>query len=216
MAGIKQRQEFTGKTLVLLDTGAAASLDMIVEVSGFGVEELRGVKHGLKLQAPSFTGASFIAPIDCTIEVIVSEANLSINYQEGATVNANIVGVVPVSAPAPLNVVPDRGAPGTPVYVSGITYADAPAVTLVDNIAVAVTAAGAAIVAANAARRALRFTNIGVDPVAIGFTGITWAKRCIVIQPGDTWNEERAANLAWAAICDATKTASVTTQEVRA
>lgn len=207
-AGVKKRQEFTGKTLVLLDTGAAASLDMIVEVSGFGVEELRGVKHGLKLQAPGFTGASFTAPVDCTIEVIVSEANLSINYQEGATVNANILGTVPVSN--------DYGSPGNPINAVGITYTDAPAVTLVDNIAVAVTDAGAAIVAANAARRGLRFTNIGTDPVAIGFTGITWAKRCIVIQPGDTWVEERAANLAWAAICDATKTASLTTQEVRA
>lgn len=211
LAGIKKRQEFTGQTLVILETGAAATIDMSVELNGFSMEDFRGIKKNFKLNSPLFNGASFTASVDCTIEVIVSNANISIDNPDGVSVKAQLTGT-----DVPLAVVNDRGAPGTPLYVSGITYADAPAVTLVDNAAVAVTSAGAAIVAANAARRALRFTNIGTDPVAIGFTGITWAKRCIVIQPGDTWNEERAANLAWAAICDATKTASVTTQEVRA
>ena len=139
--------------------------------------------------------------------MIVSNANITINQTDGANVNATIIG-------QPVNVVNDRGAPGTPVYVSGITYSDAPAVTLTDTAAVPVTAAGAALVAANANRRGLRFTNIGVDPVTIGFTGITWAKRCIILNSGDTWVEDRAANLAWAAICDTGKTASVTIQQV--
>ena len=207
-AGITKRQEFTGTTLVLLDTGAATSIDMAVELQGYAVEEMRGVKAGLKMQTPGFTGCKFTSAVNCTIEVIVSAANISVNYTEGATVSANILGTVPVSN--------DRGAPGVPVYVSGITYTDAPAVTLVDNAAVAVTSAGAALVAANANRRGLRFTNIGADPVTIGFTGITWAKRCIVLSAGDSWVEERAANLAWAAICDNAKTASVTAQEVLA
>jgi hypothetical protein len=211
---VPQRQQFSGTTLVLLSTGTAPNIDMIVELQGYAVEEMRGVKAGLKMQTPGFSAAKFTAPVDCTIEVIVSAANISVNYTEGATVNAQIIGTVPVSAAAPLAVVNDRGAPGTPVYVSGITYSDAPAVTLQDNAAIAVTDTGAALVAANANRRGLRFTNIGSDPVAIGFTGITWAKRCIVLNNGDTWIEDRAANLAWAADCDTAKTASVTVQEV--
>jgi hypothetical protein len=213
-AGIEKRQEFRGSNLVLLDLGAAAAIDMKLEVDGFGVEEFRGVKRGLKLSGPSFNSAKFTSAVDTTIEVIVSAANISVNYQEGSTVNANILGTVPVSVAAPLAVVPDRGAPGAPVYVSGITYSDAPAVTLQDKAAVAVTSAGAVLVAANAARRGLRVTNIGTDPVTIGAPGITWAKRCIVLNAGDSWVEDRAANLAWSAICDATKTASVTAQEV--
>lgn len=206
-AGIAKRQEFTGQTLVLLDTGAATDIDMQVEITGFAVEEMRGVKRGLKMQTPGFTGAKFTAAVDCTIEVIVSSANISVNYQEGATVNANIIGTVPVSN--------DRGSLANPINVVGITYADAPAATLQDNAAVAVTSAGAALVAANVARKSVRFTNIGTDPVAIGFTGITWAKRCLILNSGDTWLEDRAANLAWAAICDTEKTASITVQEVR-
>lgn len=209
-AGIPKRQEFTGRTLVLLDTGAASSIDMLLEVAGFSVESFYAVKHGLTIKgetSQNFTGATFTSAVDTTIKVITSNANISVNYQDGANVNATIIG-------QPLAVVPDRGAPGNPQYVTGITYSDAPAVTLQDDAAVAVTSAGAALVAANASRRGLRFCNIGTDPVAIGFTGITWAKRCIVLNAGDTWIEDRAANLAWAAICDATKTASVTVQEV--
>lgn len=200
--------------MVILSTGAAATLDMVVELAGFSVEELRGVKAGLRMRSPGFTGAKFTAPVDCEIEIIASAADISVNYTEGATVNAQILGTVPVSVAAPLAVINDRGTIGTPVYVSGITYADAPAVTLQDNAAIAVTDTGAALVAANANRRGLRFTNIGADPVTIGFTGITWAKRVIVLNSGDTWIEDRAANLAWAADCDAAKTASVTVQEV--
>ncbi|MBB1073642.1 hypothetical protein HUU62_04365 [Rhodoferax sp. 4810] len=207
-AGVPLRQEFQGSTLVLLDTGTAADLDMNLEVAGFAVETFRDIKRGLKLRAngATFTGATFTAGVNTTIQVIVSNANIDINYTEGATVNASIVGVPVVSN--------DRGAPGTPVYVTGITYSDAPAVTLQDNAAVTVTSAGAALVAANAARRGLRITNIGTDQCAIGFTGLTWAKRCLILASGDSWVEERAANLAWYAITDAAKTASVTVQEV--
>lgn len=205
-AGVEQRQEFNGTTLVILSTGVAPSIDMKVELAGYAVEEMRGIKQGLKMQTQGFTGAKFLASVNCTIEVIVSSANISVNYQDGSTVNANIIGTVPVSN--------DLGSLATPLHVVGVTYTDAPAVTLQDNAAIAVTDAGAALVAANANRRGLRFTNIGTDPVTIGFTGITWAKRCIVLNNGDTWIEDRAANLAWAADCDTGTTASVTVQEV--
>lgn len=206
-AGVPQRQEFQGTTLVLLDLGAAATIDMSVEVAGYTVEDLRSVKKGLRMRSPGFTGAVFTSAVNATIQVIVSVADISVNYVDGAAVDSNITNAV-------LNVSNDYGSPANPINAVGITYADAPAVTLQDNAAIAVTDAGVALVAANANRRGLRFTNIGTDPVAIGFTGITWAKRCIVIQPGDTWVEDRAANLAWAADCDTGKTASVTVQEV--
>lgn len=221
-AGVEQRQNFTGTTLVLLSIGDATSIDVKIELQGYAVEELRGVTRGLRVRSPGFTGAVFTSTVDTTLEVIVSAADISVQYQDGNTVNANVIGTVPVSVAAtlpvsvaaPLAVIPDRGAPGNPQYVSGITYSDAPAVTLQDNAAVACSSVAAALVAADPDRRGLRFTNIGTDPVTIGFTGITWAKRCIVLSSGDSWVEERAANLAWAAICDATKTASVTVQEV--
>jgi hypothetical protein len=216
LAGIPKRQAMSGETLVVLDTGAALELDMSIEVGGgFAAEELRGIKRGLKFQLPGITGATFKAPVDCTIEVVVSVANISVSYQDNATVNANILGIPAVTISGqPVQVVNNLGAAATPMHVVGLTLADLLAVTLQDNAAIAVTSAGAAIVAANASRRSLRFTNLGTDPVALGFTGITWAKRVLVLRNGESWVEDRAANLAWAAICDATKTASLTVQEV--
>ncbi len=205
-AGVEKRQVFSGTNLVLLDLGTATEIDCKIELEGYAVEEFRGVKRGLKLNGPNFTAIKFLSAVDTVLEVIVSAANISVNYTEGATVNANILGTVPVSN--------DRGTLGTPVYVSGITYSDAPAVTLTNNAPVDCTATAAVLVAANDNRRGLRFTNIGTDPVAVGAAGLTWANRCLILNSGDSWVEERAANLAWAGICDAAKTASVTVQEV--
>ncbi len=210
-AGEPQRQEFSGQTFVLLDTGASPTIDMALEVLGFAVENFNGVRRGLKIQSPGaeqFTGATFTSAVNTTIQVVVSAANISIGYQDGANVNATIVG------PLPLTVSNDRGSLANPVYVNSVTYSDAPAATLQDNAAVAVGGAGAALLAAKSNRKNIRFTNIGTDSVAIGFTGITWANRCIVLDSGDTWVEDRAANMAWAAVTDTGKSASVTTQEV--
>lgn len=215
LAGIPKKQEMSGQTLVLLDTGAALEVDLSIEgAGGFSSEELRGVKRGLKFQAPGITGATFTAAVNCTIEVVVSAANISVNYQENSTVNANIQGTVPVSVALPLAVVPDRGAPANPVYVSGITYTDAPASAVSNAAPIAAGPAAVVVMAALATRKAARFLNIGPDPVAIGAAGLTWAQRTIVLNAGDVWIEERGANVAWSAITDAAKAASVTVQGV--
>ena len=218
-AGQEVRQEFQGTTLVLLDIGAAVAIDVNIEVQGFGVEEMRGVKGGLRVRAPAqgFTGARFLSAVATTIEVVVSRADISVNYTEGATVQANIIGTVPISVTGqPLAVSIDRGTPAAPVHVVGLTYSDAPATAIIDRAAVAVTDTGASILAASASRKRARFANLGPDPVTLGTTGHTWAKRVIVLEAGDVWIEDDAANLDWTAITDAANTASVTAQEVNA
>ncbi len=224
-----RRQVMRGQVFVILDTGAALGVALDIEIEGIAVETLRDCKKGLRLRAPGgvpFTSFTLTSPVDTTVEVFVSTADLSVNYQEGSTVNANILGTVPVAITGepveveitggPLQVVNDRGAPANPVYVSGITYSDAPATAIVDRAAVAVTDTGASILAADATRKRARFTNLGPDPVTLGTTGHTWAKRVIVLGEGDTWIESDAANLAWMAITDTAGAASVTAQEVKA
>ena len=182
-AGIPLRQELSGTTFVLVDLGAAVTIDLKIEIKNFAAEEFRAVKRGLKISGPDFTSCLLTAAVDCAVEVVTSRANIDVNYTDSQAVNATIVGKPTVYIDAsqiPLPVSNDRGAVGNPVYVSGITYSDAPAATLQDNAAVAVTSAGQTLVTANAARRGLRFTNIGTDPVALGFMGITWDKRCII------------------------------------
>lgn len=209
-AGVEKRQQFGGKTLVVLDTGVAVELlSLIVEVDGFGAEELRNVRRGLKLQAPGFSGARFVAPVDCTIEVIVSNANVSVNYQEGSTVNVNVNDL-------PLPVATTRGdAPVNPFFVTGLTYSDTPAASNANAAPVAVGAAAVQVAAAAANVLQRRFVNNGPDPAAIGAAGITWANRVIVLDVGDVWVEEKGAPLAWYAIT-AGGAAAVTVQELRA
>ncbi len=210
LAGVEQRQEFNGTVLLLVDTGSAASIDIKVELDGnLPIEELRGMRRGLRLRTPGFKSARFLSAVNTTIEVVVTRADIAININDGAEVTATVANL-------PLPVSNDRGAPANPVYVSGLTYSDAPATAVNNLAAVAVTDAGAALLAADANRKAARFCNIGTDPVAIGGTGITWATRAIVLSPGDVWVEERASNVAWAAITDTGLTASVTIQEVMA
>jgi hypothetical protein len=207
-AGQEVRAQISGRTLALLSTGAASAIDLKLEITGFAIEELRGQRRGFKVRTPGFDGVRFLSSVDTQIEVFTSVADIDLSL-EGQTVSATITNT-------PLAVVPDRGAPANPVYVSGVTYTDAPATSMLNTGPVAVTATATAVLAADATRKAARFTNIGTDDVALGATGLTWAKRCIVLSPGDTWVEEKAANIAWVAICDTAKTASVNVQEVLA
>lgn len=103
---------------------------------------------------------------------------------------------------------------GEVVVIGGVTLVPQVSASMLNNAALAVTSAGANIASAAPARRALRFSNIGASPVAIGAPGLTWANRCIVLNPGDIYLEDIAPNLAWFGICDAAQTTSVTAQEV--
>lgn len=217
VANVPLRQELQGKTFVLVSTGAAPTIDLKIEIQGFANEEMRGVKSGFKINAPGFTSCLLTASVNCTVEVVTSFADISINTNEGSSVQATIVGTPTVIIGSqPVSVVPDRGAPANPVYVSGLTYSDAPATSLTNAAPVAAGPVGVVIMAANASRKAARFLNLGPDPVAIGGAGLTWGKRTLVLNLGDLWIEEKGANVAWSAITDLSKSAGVTVQEVMA
>lgn len=214
-AGIPNRQEVIGTNLVVLDTGAAPYIDLKVEIAKFAAEEFRGIKRGFNLKGPGFTSVLVTSLIDTKLELITSFADITINYQDGGNINATLVGTPTVLIGAqPVSVVPDRGAPANPVYVSGITYADAPAASLTNAQAIAVGPAEIVVMAYRETRKAARFLNLGPDPVTIGAAGITWTQRTIVLNVGDLWVEDRAANVAWSAITDEGKSASVTVQGV--
>lgn len=215
-AGENTRISLNCKALLLASTGVASSVNVTVEFRGNQQPEamgdlVRGFKIRLLDTSDMMETIVLVAPVDCVVTLLTSNQNIDFNFSDGLKVTATID-----PSQLPLATANDKGAPGNPVYVSGITYSDAPATALVDNVAVSVTATGAAVLAALGTRKSIRFANLGPDPVAIGFTGITWAKRAIVLNAGDVWLEDRAANLAWAAITDTAKTASVTAQEVRA
>lgn len=207
-AGQWSRQQTAGRLFFLIDTGAAASVELRLEVPGDD-EEFSQAKRGLKarLQGGMFQAVQLRSTVDCVARFVISQNDIDFSDADGATVKVQNTGT-------PIQVSNDRGTPGNLLYVSGVSLADAPATALTNGGPVACTPAGVVVAAANANRRALRFLNLGPDAVALGGAGLTWAKRAIVLEVGDLWIEDRAANVAWTAITDAAKSASVNVQEV--
>jgi hypothetical protein len=71
------------------------------------------------------------------------------------------------------------------------------AATVADADPVQVTEARTKVIDASVRRRGLRLRNTGVNPVAMGGATVTLANAVVVIQPGETWNENEAPGAAW-------------------
>lgn len=205
-AGQWARQATRGAFFLIITPGVAGQLEVrLLDQSTEPVEEVRTAGRGFRVRMQAgglFQSVEMRAAVDTTAEIIITESLVDFDFLTGAQVS--VAGQVDLT----------RGAPGNPLAVTAVTVNDTPATAVNNLAAVAVGAAGAALVVANAARRELRFTNIGPDPVALGAPGLTWAQRAVILYPGDTWVENRAANLAWSAITDAAGAATVGMQQV--
>lgn len=192
LANQPSRLPYSGKVLQFVSLGAAAAVGLKVEGGGDrqAVEDLGNVTAKFKLEsAVAFAAFELVSTVDAVVDVLVTQYDITITA--GTSVTATIDATqFPLST------------------------REGVASSVVDNAAVAVGAGGAALLAANSLRKAARFFNIGPDPVAIGTTGQTWAKRAIVLNMGDGWSEEAGANVAWTAITNTATAASVTAQEV--
>lgn len=210
-ANLRTRVDVAGRHILVLSTGAAASIELWVYSENDELESIRTAMRGFKARVPDgFTRFEVRSPVNAVCEFVISNGVVDFDFITGTAVQATIAG------PLPLPVSNDRGSPGNLMFVSGVSLADAPAVAASSNAPVACSPVAAVVAVANAARRAIRFANLGPDPVSIGPAGLTWAQRVIVLNSGDVWLEDRAANLAWSAITDAAKTSSVTWQGITA
>lgn len=214
IAGKEYRQPLNSSkftTFLILSTGAAESLEFVqFEAKGQTLERLNNVTKGLKVRsAIGFDAILFLSAVDADVQIVTSPADISVSQVDGATINANIT-----AWPADvLHVSNDRGsAPESPLYVVSSSTAQASALINAEPVTVSDTVT--VIAAANTARLSLRITNLGPNPVAVGGAGLTWAMRCIVLDEGGSWVEDAAAGLAWYAITDTGKTASIAMQEV--
>lgn len=201
LANQPTRQPLRGKCVLIKGTGAAPVVTLeLVKGSEQDVENFGEVERNFSLydaDGGGFSGLILTATVNATIDVIVT--NYDARARDGDAVTATLD-----ASQVPLPVATTRGgAPGTPFFVTGLTYTDTPAAANANAAAVAMGAAVALIAAANASRLELRITNLGTVPVALGAAGLTWAQRCIVLQPGDTWIEQKGAALAWYGITEA-------------
>lgn len=209
-AGVPYPMAIPGRYFSILETGSASFVGMRIMRSSSEVESVRTARRGMQARvAGGFTIVELRSSIDTTAEVIISNGEVEVDSTDGASVLATI-------ANTPLPVVNDRGAPANPVHVIGLTASDAPAQSFSEPAEIVVNAALTPILGASATRRSVRLHNQGTNPVAIGGAGVTWARRAVVLQPGDTWVDDRAANLAIYAICAAGLSTTVGVQGVNA
>jgi hypothetical protein len=197
-ANQQQARPAKGAYLLFTDLGAASSVVVEMRAGNVLLEKFTAAK-GDKARVEAglqFDTLVFTSTVDTAIKFVVSNGLVDINLIEGATVTVG-------------------NSIANPVAVSAV---DLPAAAITDGAAgVNINDGGGVaqlIVAADVNRRALRFANIGTDAVALGGVNVKWAGRVIVLYPGDTFVEDRAANLAWYGVTAAGTTAVVTTQEV--
>ncbi|RQS84079.1 hypothetical protein [Burkholderia seminalis] len=203
--------------------------------------EVDQVGASFKAKPPAaFDGIDMLAPVDTNVTFIIADGDIDLQLPGlGVTVNntgANPVPVSLVSEPgAPVQVAAPVGqevnvkVQGT-VNVSGATLTatnvginnttanpvpvlmQPPGSTPADVGGVAVGTSGAALIAANAARKGLRIRNAGAGQLAItAAVGTTFANAAVVIQPGDTYIERDAPQAAWYAVSDTGTTANIQT-----
>ncbi|MFC4932950.1 hypothetical protein [Massilia sp. GCM10023247] len=70
------------------------------------------------------------------------------------------------------------------------------------------------VLAVGAARRGFRIKNVGAGAVAIGGAGVTIDNAVVLIQPGETWNENEAPGAAWHGVCAAGTSSTLNIQVI--
>lgn len=177
-------------------------------------QKVERVGKGFKAQPTEpFEGVRISTTVTQVVDFIITEGEIEIAFNEDESIIGNTdAKAVPVRTVVgqPLEVL----FAGTVAPVLGsVTIIQATTVTNVEPVAV--TAVAGVLVAAAAGRRGLRVRNVGANAVAIGGAGVTFANAAVVIQPGETWNENEAAPAAWSAICDAALASTLNVQTIQ-
>lgn len=210
-AGEWTLQETAGRMFLLVEAGTAGAIELRFSMQGGNDEEIKLARRGFRarLNTGRFSGVYMRAAVATSARFVISDNDIEFDFVDGSTVKAEIQNL-------PLPVSNDRGTPGAPIYVTGALGGGAGAAAVGNFAPIACGPAAVVAAAANVNRIELRFTNFGPDPVALGAAGITWANRAVVLHVGDMWVEDRGPALAWSAITEAGKTASLGKQEVTA
>lgn len=195
-AGMPARFDIAGRVLLVDDCGAAGSVDVQLMRAGTPQTKLPNRKKAFR-QVAEYDGVILTAAVDTTVGIFLSYDDVSLGVADGSAVSVPS-GVVITNAPGQ-KIPVDIG--GATVNVG--TLAIQLAGTVTDAAPVAIGAGATAIAAANAARRGMRLRNVGANPVAIGGAGVTFANAAVILQAGETWNENEAPGAAWYGICGA-------------
>jgi hypothetical protein len=180
-AGIASRAEYGGQMLQVVSTGAASSVTLQVELgSRDQTEDLGDVvsKFRMVSQAERITGLTLTSAIDTTVDLFISDQNITLADTSGSSVVASID---PTQLPLSVDNKNDHAA-------ETVTY---PGAVNVSN-----AGSGTLLLAGSAAYRRAVFYNAGANPVAIyrgAATPNMFTAAAIILQPGGAYIEEKYA-----------------------
>ncbi len=209
-----------GTLLVLQSLSAGEEVEITwLDARGSRAGTVKGVTPGRKYR-PGFTFSGYLVKgteaADARFIIAGGDADAEL-AESTVLVTNDSANAVPVDLGAV--VVADRvqvDIGGGAINVTADNVGLVPnGVSISEPAAVAVTDALTAVLAADADALSVRLYNQGPDPVAIGGAGLTWAKRAVVLEAGDSFVEEVAAALALSAICDAGGAATLGVQVVK-
>lgn len=240
-AGIPARFPYAGRYFVLDSTGAARRVSVTLELNGQTYNKMPDRGPGFSLPA-DFDAITLESSANTTVQFFASFEPLRIGEQDGLQVSVpdgvkitnedinslpvkNAEGVpIEVANPTGQRLNVDIGGGTITVTADnvGINNTTANPIPVLANYAATVTNGAAAsctdietaIVAASTSRRGLRIKNAGANPVAIGGTGIAYATAAVILQAGETWNENEAPGAAWYSICGAGLTSTLHIQTI--
>lgn len=231
LAGVPCRLDIAGKLLLVDSVGVAGAVDVAMVRGGTPSATMPARMPGFRL-AGDFDGVMLTAAVDTVVGLFLSfdDVNLGTNRLQISNPAADPVNVLFAGTVAPVlgNVkVSNVDAEAVPVVQKiGAAFTVKPDAAAefkvrgyqaqaVSNVAPAAVAAAAAVfLAADPARRGFRVKNNGANAVAIGGAGLTFGNAAVLVQPGETWNENEAAGAEWSAICDAAMASTLNIQTI--
>jgi len=240
-AGVDHQQSVSGKLILVDDIGAADGIDITPMLNGGNGRTMPKRKKAFKCWV-DYDAVVLRSDVDTTVSLFLASRDVSLGFADGALVN--VVGEVTVGNDPGARVPVDIGGGNVQVTATavGINNTDANAIPTVQKagsttvveqkegaefrmrpyLAATVTEVGTLavsdarlpLIAAAAGRRGLRIKNIGPNPVAIGGAAVTMANAVVLIQPGETWNENEAPGAAWYCLTDAGLNSNINIQTI--
>lgn len=221
-AGVPFRRDIIGKLLLIDSCGDAGAVDVQMLVNGSPEVVMPNRLEGFRRVA-AYDGVILTAAVDTIVRVFLSMEDVQLGVNKLEITNDDVSALPVRNVPGQPLAVNFAGVVNPVLGVVTVDNTDAEAIPIVQkanhifkvdaltyqaqavvNVApVAVSAVASVFLAYLATRRGFRIRNTGENAIAIGGAGLTFANAAVLIQPGETWNENEAPAAAWSCICDA-------------
>ena len=174
------------------------------------VPEGVNITNGLANSIPvTLTSSSNTTPIP------VSLASIRVSNTAAQPIPVNFAGTVaPVLGVVTIDNTNDEAIPVLQKPGAVFEVRQTRPTTVINSAPVDVADAAGLLLVASASRRGARIRNVGPNTVAIGASGIVFDDAAVLINPGETWNEDEAPGAAWYAICQDGESARINIQEI--